>query len=227
MMVDSLQSLFDTVEIQFDPMTYKTQPCPSPNCSEELCSFYHSDSDRRRNVNEHRYDCKPCKWVYTGDSWKAPTECKFRDECRFAHCVYEVRYHPKTYKTQLCTNPHCSLGLMCWNKHDNTPAESPICVTEEAEMTTPLDELLVEKEQKSARLANELMDTTARLSSLELALEEATRIASCFQCCARPISQALVPCGHVLCSECVDCGRDKCPACNSIVIIALELKLGL
>ena len=229
MMVDSLKNLFDSAEMQFDPMMYKTLQCTVPNCSEEMCHRYHSDKDRRRTVNEHHYDSKPCKWLFTGEAWKSASECKFRDECRFAHSIYEVRYHPKVYKTQHCDNSLCRLGIMCWNKHEPRSEQKPTVVatvSEDVSSITPLYELLTEKEEKSQRLFSELEEAIARLNTVESELEGATLRASCFHCRSHPIAKALIPCGHVLCGECVDRGRDKCPACNSIAMIKLELKLG-
>ena len=136
---ESLQSLFDTAEDpHFDPATYKTQKCVLDHCVPETCPNYHSEKDRRRNVNAHRYDCKPCKWVSAGEDWKSVSECRFKDECRYAHSIYEVRYHPKVYKTLSCDKPHCTLGVACWGKHDTPASPPPPVLTSSSEEVSPL-----------------------------------------------------------------------------------------
>ena len=225
---ESLQSLFDTAEeMHFDPATFKTQKCPLEACLPDICPNYHSERDRRRNVNVCHYDCVPCKWVKPAEVWKPVSECRFKDECRFAHSVYEVRYHPKVYKTKNCENSHCALGIMCWGKHDTLASPPPPVAanaTEEVSPLAPLFDLIAEKEQKSLKLTSELTVLNARLQRTESELEVTRHLTSCSHCHSRPMRLALVPCGHVQCGEC--CEREKCQVCGAGVVAKLELKLG-
>lgn len=225
---ESLQSLFDTAEeMHFDPATYKTQKCALETCVSEACEFYHSEKDRRRNVNESHYDCKPCKWVKPGEVWKPVSECRFLDECRFAHSVFEVRYHPKVYKTKNCENAHCTLGIACWGKHDNLASPPPPLAAnapEELSALAPLYDLIADRELKSLKLTSELTVINAQLQRTESELEAALRLASCCHCHNSPMRIALVPCGHALCWECGE--QEKCQVCAALAIAKVELKLG-
>jgi len=225
---ESLQSLFDTAEeMHFDPATFKTQKCALETCVAAACPDYHSEKDRRRNVNVSHYDCKPCKWVKPGEVWKPVSECRFQDECRFAHSVLEVRYHPKVYKTKNCENQHCALGGACWGKHDALASPPPplsVNSSEEPSPLAPLYDLITEKELKSLKLTSELTVINARLQRAESEFGAAVRLTSCFHCHTRPFRFALVPCGHVLCGDC--CELEKCEVCAGLVLAKLELKLG-
>lgn len=76
--------------------TFKTQPCEKTNRhNHKRCAFYHSSSDKRRVGSD--YTPRMCKMITDNND-----ECPNKDECKSAHNLVEINYHPEIYKRKYC-----------------------------------------------------------------------------------------------------------------------------
>lgn len=97
----------------------------------DLCGFAHVEVNGgwlRRNPLLHSYDDEMCKFISTaGDKMVSEShfflnECPKGALCEHAHSMEEITYHPKRYKTKVCTSTYsrsggCHLGDVCPNVH--------------------------------------------------------------------------------------------------------------
>lgn len=193
----TLEQLFTTAKsISFDPMTYKTRPCPDSNCQDSQCVCFHNSQDRRRNVNEYHYQSKPCRSVKVGSCWGSPSACRFGDKCCFAHSFYELKYHPHVYKTSECTDKDCNKGVMCWNKHDTGTNRDDVSVK-------TVVGLYSDRVQECKGLKTSLNEAKMRLNRAETQLALLREKLGCCLCKRGTIAAALYPCGDVFCATCV------------------------
>lgn len=109
--IDIQTSKFGLLKGEFDCKTYKTVPCPLGSlCKEKIeqCLNYHSFEDRRRDTDEYCYTSKLCE---------PKSDCSSKENCRFSHNIYEVRYHPEMLRKSKCM----------MNEQSNQCKSYPIC----------------------------------------------------------------------------------------------------
>ena len=210
----SLDQLFTTaVSLPFDPMTYKTRPCPNAHCQDSQCVFYHCTQDRRRNVNEYHYQCKACRSVYVDNCWGNPSACRFADKCTFAHSFYELKYHPHIYKTRECTEKDCMRGDLCWNKHEPALAKEPVAAKEEEQSVKTVIGRYSDKVLECKGLKTNLAEAKTKLERAEGQLGMLRAKLGCCLCKRGTIAAALSPCGDVFCQTCLPASLPRCPFC--------------
>jgi hypothetical protein len=105
--------------------------------SHELCGFAHPEVNNgwiRRSPTMHRYCDEMCQFISVVETKRSVSagsnikssliihECPHGTDCKYAHSVEEIMYHPNRYKVfQMC--PHsgsaggCALGDICPNFH--------------------------------------------------------------------------------------------------------------
>ena len=204
----SLDHLFTTaVSLPFDPMTYKTRPCPHAHCQDSQCVFYHCSQDRRRNVNECHYQSKACRCVFVENCWGSPAACRFGDKCTFAHSFYELMYHPHCYKTSECVEKDCTRGVLCWNKHE------PVVTKEDDQTVKTVISLYSDKVVECKKLKTSVAAAKMRLGKAEGELQMLRVQLGCCLCKRGTIAAALYPCGDVFCQTCLSASLPRCPFC--------------
>lgn len=101
---------------EFNPNTYKVYPCPLGKlCKlyENLCFNYHSDKDRRRNLNIFKYEAKKCEYfIEKKDKNCYICRCPRKDECTLCHNPYELFYHPSKFRTKKCPIETIERGIL-------------------------------------------------------------------------------------------------------------------
>lgn len=92
---------------EFFKYFYKTVYCPFNHVHDKSsCEYAHNVQDFRRDPREISYNAETCK------KWNGSTEiskyedggCNFNEACKKCHGWKELEYHPKFYKTRLCTH---------------------------------------------------------------------------------------------------------------------------
>lgn len=150
--------------------TYKVFKCKEPAGHDKRnCSFFHNQSDRRRNPFEYDYSCFDCP---------LGAECKLGDACPNAHTMLEKMFHPDLFKISMCTRTQsgskCDRGVLCAFAHSEqdlrTPerrdfkprpvpgaveAKSEVNTTEESE--TPEESEQVQTESNSDKVKQRLL----------------------------------------------------------------------
>lgn len=81
------------------------------------CPFFHTPKDRRRNTSVYTYEPDICP-----NNNKETMTCIKGDRCAFSQNTVEQFYHPKKYKTKLCTHypsnlKECIYGKFCSFAH--------------------------------------------------------------------------------------------------------------
>ena len=103
-------------------MACLTEPCPTFQRGACLftrpaaCFFYHTESQRRREVvgelNQILY------WDILCPYMSGHTSCSYGDRCSFSHTRTEICYHPARFRTKLCNGFECR-GSVCCFAHSN------------------------------------------------------------------------------------------------------------
>lgn len=91
---------------------YKKTKCPEDCGNEKNCPFYHTLSDKRRNLVQIDYNPQICHFGIN---------CLRKHKCPFAHNKYELGFHPLKYKKKYCKNlfdvSKCKYGKYCADAH--------------------------------------------------------------------------------------------------------------
>ncbi|KAF3338632.1 zinc finger CCCH domain-containing protein 2-like protein [Carex littledalei] len=99
---------------EFRMYRFKVQRCSSTRTSHDWtdCPYLHpGEKARRRDPRKFRYTSELCT------EFRKNGKCAIRDECRFAHGVFEVWLHPDRYRTQLCRDGTACTRKVCFFAH--------------------------------------------------------------------------------------------------------------
>ena len=182
--------------LNFNIVTYKTVECQlENNCKNMYCPFYHYQGEKRRPITS-TYQPQMCP--------KLPS-CPQKDDCKLAHSLNEVLYHPQSYNSLPCPLPKpCLLEKFCSFYHETSSLEYLFLKEEETE----LEHSLYAKEK-------ELMDLHSRLSKANIQLDEERRKVICSVCRVYPKASIGYPCLHSFCEFCQQ--QPHCTLCKSNV----------
>eukprot|EP00397_Hematodinium_sp_SG-2012_P007478 GEMP01007524.1.p1 GENE.GEMP01007524.1~~GEMP01007524.1.p1 ORF type:complete len:664 (+),score=108.16 GEMP01007524.1:100-2091(+) len=97
---------------------YKTMPCPIGKVHNwQTCAYAHGAHDIRRDPRVHKYSAVQC--VHRERSFD--NICPFRNECKNAHGIKEMMYHPDNMRSKECLDfmylGSCRLGKRCPHLH--------------------------------------------------------------------------------------------------------------
>lgn len=101
-------------------MQFKTVECSvKSNHDHKQCPYYHSMKDRRR-AQTNKYEPELCSFTL------AEKVCPKYENCTYSHNTVEQFYHPKKYKTKLCSSvgatkeaeSKCIYGNFCSFAHE-------------------------------------------------------------------------------------------------------------
>lgn len=100
------------------------------------CPFLHpGEKVRRRDPRRYAYSSELCS------EFRKNGKCPDRDNCRFAHGVFEVWLHPERYRTQLCRDGVACNRKVCFFAHSSGqlrwPSDSNTDATEISEASSP------------------------------------------------------------------------------------------
>ncbi len=92
---------------------FKTELCKNENCDNiKLCPYYHSNSDKRRNISEVKYLPRMCQFG---------KNCLKKAKCSSSHNKYEINYHPNNYRKKYCKHildpSRCQYQIFCAKSH--------------------------------------------------------------------------------------------------------------
>lgn len=94
---------------------YRTKQCILKACRYgKICHFWHEPNLRRRSPAEYSYSTQLCKDA---------TNCWRGDDCKYAHNIEEINYHPLMYKTRSCKNGTLCLYRNCSFSHGVRPRD--------------------------------------------------------------------------------------------------------
>lgn len=88
------------------------------------CPFFHSLKDKRRDLKKHYYEPDSCSSV-------SEAHCRDGINCKRSHNTVEQFYHPKKYKTKLCSHypdgiKDCCYGTFCSFAHAESELKIPL-----------------------------------------------------------------------------------------------------
>eukprot|EP00746_Dinoflagellata_sp_MGD_P021909 gnl/MRDRNA2_/MRDRNA2_151155_c0_seq1.p1 gnl/MRDRNA2_/MRDRNA2_151155_c0~~gnl/MRDRNA2_/MRDRNA2_151155_c0_seq1.p1 ORF type:complete len:682 (-),score=74.58 gnl/MRDRNA2_/MRDRNA2_151155_c0_seq1:505-2550(-) len=148
---------------------FKTQWCPLSGPHDwNTCIYAHTKKDLRRTPltgyaprmcvaweRSLKGDCSGARKAYDAC-------CPDGIECRSAHGLKELLYHPQQYKTRMCTDPTCNgqRRKVCAFAHDDTELRRPQKIR-----GSPCTKSVIEKEQPY--FWSPLVFTAARARQLE------------------------------------------------------------
>ena len=221
--------------IEFSLDNFKVKECK--NRSGCNCDNYHHEFERRRNPNKIRYSEIPCPNVFKG-SWKAPVLCSKSDSCGHSHTVNEASYHPRTFKTKKCVKyeeGNCHYGVRCayihgrddpvaadWRRQQEEKNKPKISVQVDFTPKITLASLIPTQEINSnlspaawsftPKVDNQMQELNLRMQKR---IEELYLKTLCSICYINEKNMALVPCGHLFCSSCIEQTITAvCPICR-------------
>lgn len=205
------------------------------------CDNYHHEFERRRNPTKIRYSEIPCPNVFKGQ-WKAPVLCPKGDSCGHSHTVNEASYHPRTFKTKKCMKfeeNNCHFGSRCAYIHgSDDPVASDWRYQQEQKLnpksTQPLDftpkvnlSTLIPTKPVNSSLSPSAWSFTPLESpkvedriqelnqKMQKRIEELYIKTLCSICFINEKNLALIPCGHLFCSNCIEkTFTAVCPNCR-------------
>lgn len=94
---------------QFSPKFVADKPVKFGEFNEFLCSFWHNDVDRRRELCDQNQ-----MFVYRPTMCKQKRNCRIGLQCGYSHNHYESYFHPSKYKRGRCNKPEdCKFGRFC------------------------------------------------------------------------------------------------------------------
>ena len=184
----------------------------------EVCKFF--NSPRGCSYGEH------CRFSHTSEPLSSPCNslcknfnivtqdgCPFGSQCRFLHLPCDSGFLCSSCTTRAFT------GVCdgCVNRHPmQTRQTSKILrdLAEQSKKTEALHLALAEERDSHITANNEI---NAFLDSIQTSEAQTQtddgKTNLCSICCDRPISHALVPCGHCFCLVCIEASR-RCPICR-------------
>ncbi|CAG9326952.1 unnamed protein product [Blepharisma stoltei] len=222
---------------EFDVSEYKIKECRNrAGCN---CDNYHHEFERRRNPNKTHYSEIPCPNVFNG-SWRAPVLCSKGNNCGHSHTVNEASYHPRTYKTKRCLKfdeGTCHYGIKCAYIHGNNDpiaaawkrkmemisqpkTSQPVSFAPKVSLASLIQRDEPPPESDLSPSAWTFMPTVKNpVEELNLKMqkriEELYLKTLCSICYIKEKDTALIPCGHLFCSECLlQTVTAVCPICR-------------
>ena len=106
---------------------FKTNECGIKTYHEhKQCPYFHSLKDRRRCPKKYRYEPEMCPSV------KLERPCLKQDQCTFCHNTVEDFYHPRKFRTKLCSSAgredgaKCAYGQYCSFAHTEDELKIPL-----------------------------------------------------------------------------------------------------
>lgn len=101
-------------ETMFSLATYKTFPCFNKKCEYYNCLRYHNFEEKRRKASTQWYSILCGKLVHNNEILDPNSGvCKNKENCSYAHSIYEIFYHDNLYHTMSCDKYLCELGNEC------------------------------------------------------------------------------------------------------------------
>lgn len=203
--IDILLYLNDNYQSSLGKL-YKVIKCINNSCTFHDCPFYHSTSERRRDLSKIDYEPKACFNVYTGGIWNNPERCRKGDGCQYAHNSVEMEYHPRHFQVT--------------RRHEEGP-KTDFRPNLPAQNTT----MQINRFRAEIReMQREIEEKQHKLEEINSEIDELKKLALCM-CCQVNFYNFVLPCGHLYCPICKDKINGACFRCNQRVDIQYIVEL--
>ena len=177
----------------FNVNSFKTQPCPNKKeCQTANCIFFHSLAEKRRFPIS-----------YSENLCQQYPNCVKGENCKFAHNITEILYHPTMFNKVDCPLSKCIWGNCCIFSHVKSD-KSSLLEKLKAELEN-FTKIMQNNREFQEKINSDLESNKEIKKMLEKKIK-------CGECKINKIEIIKAGCGHCACSSCAIGSR--CPVCG-------------